>query len=72
MFKNPDEKNKNTIKNLQLAAEQGDANAQSLLATCYHYGRGVEQSDAKAVYWLNKAAAQGVQIPKVILDLINN
>jgi TPR repeat protein len=36
------------ILGLQLAAEQGDAGSQLLLAAMYAYGEGVEKNEAKA------------------------
>jgi len=41
------------------AGEQGYANAQSNVGYMYHYGRGVAQSDAKAVNWFLLAAEKG-------------
>ena len=46
--------------NLYEAAEQGDAEAQNALGSCYYLGTGVEQDYAKAVYWFEKAAEQGI------------
>ena len=43
----------------RLAAEQGDADAQALLAAVYHNGRGVEQDYEEAVRWARLAAEQG-------------
>ena len=40
------------------AAEQGDAEAQSLLGRMYLDGEGVEQSDRKAFKWISQAANQ--------------
>ena len=40
-------------------AEQGDAEAQSMLGFMYHHGEGVAQDDAQAVKWHRKAAGQG-------------
>lgn len=42
----------------RLAAEQGDARAQTNLASLYRTGRGVERDDVEAVNWLVKAAEQ--------------
>ena len=42
----------------RLAAEQGDAVAQSNLGTCYFGGEGVEQDYGEAVKWFKKAAEQ--------------
>ena len=46
-------------KNFVLAAELGNAEAQSKLATCYYDGVGVKKDDAEAVKWFRKAAEQG-------------
>jgi hypothetical protein len=37
---------KDRIKKLHKAAEQGDAKAQNSLGVMYHYGKGVPQDDA--------------------------
>ena len=47
------------VKWYRKAAEQGDANAQGLLAQCYKDGSGVEQDYYKAAKWYCKAAEQG-------------
>lgn len=44
---------------VEKAAEQGNADAQSILSFIYYIGEGVEQSYSQAVYWLKKAAEQG-------------
>ena len=41
------------------AAEQGDADAQYRLGTCYAIGDGVETNEAEALKWYHKAAEQG-------------
>jgi TPR repeat protein len=41
------------------AAEQGVDVAQCALARCYAYGKGVEQSVEKSLYWYKQAADQG-------------
>lgn len=41
------------------AAEQGEADAQYRLGTCYAIGDGVETNEAEALKWYNKAAEQG-------------
>ena len=41
------------------AAKQGDAEAQTALGSCYHYGEGVARSVDMAAEWYAKAAAQG-------------
>ncbi len=43
----------------RLAAEQGDADAQALLAIVYYNGRGVEVDYEEAVRWARLAAEQG-------------
>ena len=47
------------IRLLQPVAEQGDATAQLNLAVLYQDGLGVPASAEKALYWYEKAAAQG-------------
>ena len=47
------------VKQLQQAAEQGDAEAQFILGSCYEAGDGVKQDKAEAVKWFRKAAEQG-------------
>lgn len=43
----------------KMAAEQGDAEAQDNLGSCYEYGNGVAQDYAEAYKWYSKAAEQG-------------
>jgi len=45
------------------AAEQGDAKSQRNLGICYYEGKGVPQDYKKAVHWLSKAEAQGIDTP---------
>ena len=40
--------------NLRKATEQRDAKVQNNLASCYYFGKGVEKSKSKAIYWLRK------------------
>ncbi len=47
------------ISEVQKAAEQGNADAQSLLGAMYEYGKGVAQDDKQALAWTRKAAEQG-------------
>ena len=42
-----------------MAANKGHAKAQFNLAISYYDGEGVQQDVSKAIYWLEKAAAQG-------------
>ena len=48
------------VKQLQKAAEQGDAEAQFNLGRYYLFGKGVEKDEKEAVKWLRKSAEQGV------------
>lgn len=48
---------KGALEFWQQRAEQGDAQAQFNLALMYHGGLGVEQSEAEALKWYQKAAA---------------
>jgi TPR repeat protein len=41
------------------ASEQGNANAQNNLGSCFVYGRGVVKDEKKAVEWYTRAANQG-------------
>jgi TPR repeat protein len=52
-------------------AEQGDVEAQKLMARLYFSGNGVEKSLEKYQYWLHKAADQGDRQSKVKLKRIN-
>ena len=47
------------VKQLRLAAEQGDAEAQTILGVKYANGDGVPENDAEAVKWYRLAAEQG-------------
>jgi TPR repeat protein len=47
------------VKWYRRAAAQGDANAQSVLASMYIDGRGGRRADAEGVKWYGLAAAQG-------------
>jgi hypothetical protein len=48
------------FKEMKKIAEQGDAMAQYLLGAMYYKGDGVKQDFAKAKFWYEKAAAQGL------------
>lgn len=48
----------------QKASNQGYAEAQYNLGVCYYKGEGVVKDIKKAVYWYEKAAAQGVDDAK--------
>ena len=57
------------IKQLQKAAEQGDAEAQNNLGRCYVKGDGVEKDEKEAVKWFRKAAEQGNAVAQCKLGL---
>ncbi|WP_253250212.1 tetratricopeptide repeat protein [Salmonella enterica] len=48
-----------SLDELQQQADRGDMNAQFQLGRKYHIGDGVERDVEKAVFWYQKAAAQG-------------
>lgn len=50
--------NKREIRELTIKAEQGDAEKQFLLGSCYYDGAGVRRDPAMAVKWFRKAAGQ--------------
>ena len=52
------------------AAEQGNADAQFNLGFMYQDGRGLKQSDEKAVEWYEKAAKQGDADAQYYLGLL--
>ena len=47
------------VTEIQLLAEQGDANAQFLLGLIYERGQSVPQDDTEAFRWFRLAAEQG-------------
>lgn len=49
------------------AAEQGNADAQALLAACYLCGEGVKQDKSQAIKWYRKAADNGDEDAKKAL-----
>ena len=59
-----------TIQNLRKAAEQGDAEAQFSLGSCYDEGEGVRVDKSLAVKWCRKAAEQGLAVAKEGLRLM--
>lgn len=59
------------VKLLLPLAEQGEVEAQKLMARLYFSGNGVEKSLEKYNYWLNKAAEQGDRQSKAKLKRIN-
>jgi TPR repeat protein len=55
----PEAEGKETIADLKIRAEQGDARTQNYLGICYARGEGVSKNAAEAVKWWRKAAEQG-------------
>lgn len=55
----PEENLEKAMRYYKMAAEMGDAYAQSALANAYTVGRDVEKSDELALFWYKKAAEQG-------------
>lgn len=43
-------------------AEQGDAEAQCIIANMYHLGLGIEKNGSEAIKWYMKSARQGYAI----------
>jgi TPR repeat protein len=50
------------VRWLRLAADQGDAEAQSNLGNMYLKGTGIKQSVAEAMRWYRRAADQGLAV----------
>lgn len=55
----PEEDREKSTQYYKMAAEMGDAYAQSTLANAYTIGRDVEPSEELALVWYRKAAEQG-------------
>ena len=55
------EDNKAAVKWIKLAAEQGHAQAQTMLGAMYGGGKGVIQDNVYAHMWLNIAAVNGLE-----------
>lgn len=51
--------NPEAIQRLMQVAEKGDTEAQAMIGESYLNGKGVEQSESKAIEWFEKAAAKG-------------
>jgi len=62
---------KEGIQWLMQSAEQGDDFAQYLLGNAYLNGQGVEKSKDKALFWLEKSAAQGRSHAKSLLKKLD-
>ena len=58
------ENDADAVKWYRLAAEQGNANAQSNLGVMYYNGEGVRQNNVRAYIWWSVAAAQGQEDAK--------
>ena len=58
------------MKWLRKAAEQGNADAQSILGIMFSYGQGVPQNYAEAMKWFRKSADQGNADAQVGLAMI--
>lgn len=54
------------VKSVELSALEGDADSQNRLAALYEAGAFVDQSDAKAFEWYQKAASQGNENAQVM------
>jgi TPR repeat protein len=59
------------VKLLLPLAEQGEVEAQKLMARLYFAGNGVEKSLEKYHYWLTQAADQGDRQSKAKLKRLN-
>ncbi|RAP25871.1 hypothetical protein DID78_07115 [Candidatus Marinamargulisbacteria bacterium SCGC AG-343-D04] len=62
-----DQSNEEAFKWYKLAADQGDAIAQTNLGWMHYKGEGVDQSDTKAFEWIQKSADQGHPLAQYIL-----
>ena len=60
-----------SAKQLIVLAEQGDAEAQFMLAGRYKKGKGVKKDLDKAIEWYTKAAAQGDEEAKDKLSCLS-
>ena len=59
------------VKWIRLAAEQGNAIAQSRVGVAYATGQGVAQDESEAVKWFRLAAEQGHAEARINLRLMN-
>lgn len=55
------------LQSLQLAAMNGDAQAQYNLGNCFYKGQGVMKDEKQAVHWYRSAAEQGHALAQVYL-----
>ena len=58
----------NRIDELKKDAQKGDVLSQSLLGDSYYYGKEVTQDYKQAAYWFKKAAEQGDEDAKELLE----
>jgi len=58
------------VAKFRKAAEQGDARAQSSLASMYYNGLGIPKDYKQALYWYSKAAEQGLASAQFTLGLM--
>ena len=56
------------IKYFKAVADQGSQFAQCRLGCIYYFGKGVERNREQGMYWLHRAAEQGNEYAKKILD----
>ena len=63
---------KEAVKSLRLAAEQGDATAQLQLGIDYYLGHSISQDSKEAVKWYRLAAKQGVAKAQNLLGMSYN
>ena len=63
------EKNsREAFKWIEKAAEQGNADGQSMLGWLYYRGEGVEQNSREAFKWYKKAAEQGKSVDQLSFE----
>lgn len=58
----------NRIDELKKDAQKGDVLSQSMLGDSYYYGKEVTQDYKQAAYWFKKAAEQGIEDSKELLE----
>jgi hypothetical protein len=66
VVKDPDQ----VVKWIQKAAELGDPNSQSALATMYYKGEGLPMDKSQAIQWCRKAANQGDPFCRTMMGLM--
>jgi len=59
---------KRIFEQYRLQAENGDANAQFIIASRYESGKGVEKNTERAHYWYEMAAKKGHPLAKIKVD----